>query len=363
LPAPAASLNYGSAGIAYGLFRISCASGDGELLALADAWSERAFREIEHDHAFYNADLDLTPHTVGHYSLFHSAVGIQIARAVIAKARGDLATFSLAVHAFLNTAKAECDGPALGLDVALGSAGILLACDSLLNLSSLNGEPGGEMRESLITLGRQALCHIWNQLGRFPEIRKSRERCNLGIAHGWAGLLYAGLRWCASTGDPLPLALKDRVDQLAECAEPAGRGLQWKWELGRLATEPAGSPVPGWCNGSAGYVFLWTQAHRVFNEQKYLELAEGAAWNAWETPSPIGNLCCGSAGQAYALLNFHRHTGEEIWLERARHLAEIATEPRHERPESLFRGALGIVVLASDLEQPTYARMPIFESE
>jgi len=113
----------------------------------------------------------------------------------------------------------------------------------------------------------------------------------------------------------------------------------------------------------------------MLGDPGYLALAEGAAWNAWETAGPIGNLCCGMAGQAYALLNFYRHTGENVWLSRARDAAryavvaqeESSSQPGYEqfafRTESLYKGELGIAVLAADLERPEQSCMPLFEIE
>jgi serine/threonine-protein kinase len=133
--------------------------------------------------------------------------------------------------------------------------------------------------------------------------------------------------------------------------------------------------MSGWCNGTAGYVFLWTLAHKLLGDPNYLMWAERAAWNVWEAASPIGNLCCGMAGQAYALMNFYRHTGENGWLSRARDLARSAVAAREEssspsayeelllRPESLYKGELGIAVLAADLDGPEQASMPLFELE
>jgi len=133
--------------------------------------------------------------------------------------------------------------------------------------------------------------------------------------------------------------------------------------------------MPGWCHGTAGYVFLWRLAHKMLGDPGYLALAEGAAWNAWETAGPIGNLCCGMAGQAYALLNFYRHTRENVWLSRARDAAryavvaqeESSSQPGYEqfafRTESLYKGELGIAVLAADLERPEQSCMPLFEIE
>jgi serine/threonine-protein kinase len=112
-------------------------------------------------------------------------------------------------------------------------------------------------------------------------------------------------------------------------------------------------------------------AHKMLRDSSYLSLAEGAAWNTWETPSPIGNLCCGMAGQAYALLNLYKHTGESSWLLRARDAAVAATKARNLRdyeqmtlrPESLYKGELGLAVLTADLARPEQACMPLFELE
>jgi eukaryotic-like serine/threonine-protein kinase len=103
--------------------------------------------------------------------------------------------------------------------------------------------------------------------------------------------------------------------------------------------------------------------------------AEGAGWDAWETQHTIGNLCCGLAGQAYALLNLYRHTNEPIWLTRASELTHRAASVVNDagpgtlaeqlalRPESLYKGELGIIALDSDLNRPEFARMPMFEPE
>jgi serine/threonine-protein kinase len=186
---------------------------------------------------------------------------------------------------------------------------------------------------------------------------------NLGMAHGWAGFLYASLQWCRAAGRPVPPRLPERLAELAACARPWGRGLRWRWyaEDGRDT-----GTMAGWCNGSPGFVFLGTLAHRLLGDPAWLALAEGAAWNAWEAPDAHGTLCCGLAGRAYALLNLHRHGGGEEWLARARDLAERAaqtTERDSEAPHSLYKGELGIAVLAADLAKPEGAAMPFSEEE
>ena len=183
------------------------------------------------------------------------------------------------------------------------------------------------------------------------------------MAHGWAGYLYASLRWCRAAGRALPAGLSVRLDELAERAHPHGRGLRWRWyaesgaDVGTMA---------GWCNGSAGFVFLWTLAEAALGEPRYRRLAEGAAWNAWEAPDGHGTLCCGLAGRAYALLNLYKQGGGELWLARARELADRAAasiERTAESPDSLFKGAVGVAALAADLARPEAAVFPFFEEE
>ena len=116
--------------------------------------------------------------------------------------------------------------------------------------------------------------------------------------------------------------------------------------------------MPGWCNGNAGHVHLWTTAHETYADPRYLELATKAAWGMWEQPVNFNNVCCGAAGCAYAMLNMHRHTGDKDWLRRARHYAHrVATHP--DRPSdnpgdvhSLYKGDVGLMLLLDEIRIP-----------
>ena len=95
-------------------------------------------------------------------------------------------------------------------------------------------------------------------------------------------------------------------------------------------------------------------------------LARLAAWNVWEQPRRVDNLCCGLAGRSYALINLFKFTGEQPWLDRARVLAEAAAtaDPAPDIPAySLYKGKVGLAVLAADLEQLEGAAMPFFAEE
>lgn len=123
--------------------------------------------------------------------------------------------------------------------------------------------------------------------------------------------------------------------------------------------------MPGWCNGSAGYVHLWTTAHVATGDGRWEELAERAAWDAYLTPTTITQLCCGLAGQAYALLAMYRHSGRAQWLTLAGELAARAAAgvrggPGHPVAGSLHKGVVGVAALAADLADPEAAAMPFF---
>ena len=162
-----------------------------------------------------------------------------------------------------------------------------------------------------------------------------------------------------------PAGVEERLTQLSELAEPAGRGLRFPMRLRTRGSYKPTDYSSSWCNGSAGQVFLWTQAHRRFHHDSYRVLAERAAWYAWEQSIDFDSLCCGLAGNAYALLNLYRYTREEVWLERARQLTDraVAMTRASEMPNSLYKGTLGVAVLAADILVPEQAAMPMFEAE
>jgi len=345
--APAASVNHGAAGAAVGLLRIAAARSDAKLLALADVWRSRAAALHGSDGAYYNPELELSREILGDVSPYHTESGLHATTSMIAAAMGDVQSEHRAVAAFLSASRRPC----AQLDVTLGRSGSLLAAAMLL---------GSLDDPSLRAFGSETLASIWSELDARPALRDGTPDTYLGIAHGWAGYLYAATRWCAASGDTLPARLVERLHEYAAMQTPRGRGTHWR----RMADSPPFDVMPGWCNGSAGAVFLWTLAHRLLGDGEWLALAELAAWHAWDEPRATGDLCCGSAGRAYAMLNLYRHTGSTEWLSRARQLANHAAgaiAATALRPNSLWKGELGVAVLIADLEAPESARMPFFE--
>lgn len=358
--APRGSLKFGAAGIALACLRLAQTREDADLLSLADLWSTRALLDVDREDSFYNPALELGPEIVGRVSPYHTANGLFCVQALVSHAQGDGGTQREAVAAFIAGAQKPCEN----LDLTLGRSGVLLAAAFLLD--TLTGDVNADVRTSLTTLGESLLSDLWKELDTQPSIARCDRLANLGIAHGWAGYLYASLQWCRASGTVRPPRLEERLAELAATAQPWGRGLRWPWYGVEEGHRRNAGCMPGWCNGSAGFVFLWTLAHRELKDARWLALAEAAAINTWESPEGNGSLCCGLGGRAYALLNYHRHAGGPEWLVRARDLANRAAldiEKGSEREDSLYKGPLGVALLAADLAHPETAALPFFEEE
>lgn len=361
--APKASLTYGAAGVAYAMYRLACGRDDPGLLSLADVWCRRALSKPDSDESYYNAEIEITPEIVGSIAPYHTLSGIHAVKAMVSHAMCDVASHADALEGFMLASQKPCDN----LDLALGRSGTLLVASLLLDMLG-----SGEILQPapLLAFGNQVMQAIWQEIDKQPPVQEGTVITYPGIAHGWAGILYATLCWHNSSGAELPHKIEDRLQQLMECAEPWGRGVRWPWVLAQGRHGGAPSYMPGWCNGTAGHIFLWTAAHRIFENEAYLQLAEKSAWHIWESNDSITNLCCGLAGQSYGLLNLYKHSGASIWLDRARTLACRAAAWDTDNylamkfaPESLYKGELGVALLASELSAPETACMPFFESE
>ncbi|MEO8335163.1 MAG: lanthionine synthetase LanC family protein, partial [bacterium] len=353
LPAPSVSINYGTAGIALGALHMSQRLAAPHLLATADAWLGRSLREMRDERGFYNSEIEITREMVGQASPYHSPSGVHAVDALIARASGDVGRQNRAVSSFIECARR----PAAGLDLTLGRASTLLGAAILLDALP---HSGASTESELRAFGAQTMHDIWLELDRKPAAGMGDIEY-LGIAHGWAGFLYATLTWCDVAKAGVPAGVERRLDELAALTLPAGRGVEWAWVLNQPGDPPT---MSGWCNGSCGYLFLWTLAHRMLGSERYLDVAIGAGWNSWESPDPATTLCCGLAGRGYALLNLYRHTQDAAWLERAHALSARgmkASGGQREYPHSLWKGEFGVAVLAADLEDPAWGRMPFFE--
>ncbi len=351
---PHASVTYGAAGIAYGLYALACAREDPGLLAAADAWAVRAESSMEDSGAFASSAVNVSERQIGPASVYFGRPGIYLVQGLIAWAMGDQASFTAAVKRYLEA----CSVPEVSDDLTLGRAGMLLGCAILLDAISPCGHPAKSDSARLIAeFGRKAITSIWTP--------GPTGRDYLGIAHGLAGICYSALTWSEVSGEPLVEGVVQALDELGDRARQHGRGLRWPTRV-RDASGGDAEFMESWCHGSPGYVYLWTRAYRVTGDGRYLQLAERAAWTAWEATDTIGSLCCGYAGRAYALLAFARHGGAAQWIDRAALLAERAEQAcsgDKRTAHSLFKGALGVAVLQNDLDGPERATFPLFDAE
>jgi hypothetical protein len=360
LTAATASVMNGAAGLAYALLRMARIRNDERLLAWADLWSTKAVMRTGSDDTFWNAEFQITPESFGTSSFYHHASGLHCVQSLIAHARHDDLAHQIAVESFMASAGESNEQ----IDIAFGQAGLLVGCSL-----SLEARPPAPWDEPLRALGNRLRDSLWARLSGQPALAASTELRSLGVAHGWAGYLFALLRWSEASATSPPPGLSERLGQLASLGRPVGRGLCWPPEVGL----PAEAGLPGtrsalaasWCNGAAGYVHLWLLAHRQLGDEGYARLAQMAAWTVNEGPA-TGDLCCGLAGRAYALLSLYRHSGEPAWLARGRRLADQAVtsiRAKSPRPDSLYYGEVGVALLITELEAPEHGRMPLFEAE
>ncbi len=357
LPAPSASVNFGSAGLALAMLRIAQQREDASLLAIADVFSHAALRDQRDsgEGAFRAPDLEMSQEVVGHASLYHASPGVFCVAALVADAQADEERRRWALERFSESCALEEPRA----ELVFGLAGLLVGCGVLLD--ALAPTPGGE-EAMLLPVGHDVSRKLLDQLRRMPDLEADApDSITLGVAHGHSGVLYSLLQWAQVTKTAVPDEVTRRLEQLTRLAQPEGRGLAWPVATRRRS--PDGMRAT-WCNGAAGHLHLWLLAHQLLGDPEYLHLAEGAAWTVHESPGTGGDLCCGAAGRAYGLLRFFRHTGDQVWLDRAHALAEQAARviaKRHLRANSLYRGEVGVCLLIADLENPRGARMPLFE--
>jgi eukaryotic-like serine/threonine-protein kinase len=354
---PKCSVNYGASGIAYLFYRAACLRDDPSLLATADVWSSWSRENSTHPGAFYSSDVGINEDTVGKVSLYHSRTGVHCIQALISQAMGDMYSLDKSVQAFV----ASCTDMSDAMDLTIGNAGLLLGAATLLEaLPDHASSSHAALRKLGDGIRKQLLAGLADE-----AIGASKSVPWLGIAHGWAGILYTLLRWRVATNQDIP-KLEERLHELADLGTWKGSTVAWPLRMGRSAYDQ--SPRTGWCHGSAGYVHLWTLANRSFATHRFLQLAEGAAhhiWHSLDGTSVNGSLCCGYAGQGYAFTSLYRISRDPVWLRRARvvsHRAALAA-PRTERRASLYKGDVGIALLLEELSQPELSATPVFEPE
>lgn len=222
---PYSSVNYGSAGVAYFLYRIACIRNDALLLSWSKLWIEKAISEAasKGEPAFTNPGGEITRDIIGPVALYHTETGLYAVKALIGHAMGDIPSELDGLGGFVREAQKPCDN----IDLTLGSSGVLLGC-ALMAEAMPNHAP-------IRRLGDVLLKEIWTRIESMPAIEEEKQFRFTGIAHGWSGVLYAVLMWCRATQVKLPATLPDRLDQLANLAERPAREFIGKGKCGLRA--------------------------------------------------------------------------------------------------------------------------------
>jgi predicted Ser/Thr protein kinase len=335
LIAPRCSLSYGAAGIAYALLRLAQLNADAELLWAADAWIEKAILNATEPEAFTSASMGVTRRTIGYSSLSGAEPGLYYTQAMVRAAAGDLRGTGSAISSFLATATRKPSHPA---DLNLGGPGLALAAHSLSQLHSSRG-----LQNKLVTFGEQLVARFWE---RMPASNRRR----LGFAHGAAGIAFAALT-CGK-----PANTDGMVAELRRQTVMLKKGVHWPVRI------DGNFFMPGWCNGVAGHLLLWTKLWQRSAHSEDREMLERVAWGLWESRTNLGNICCGGSGQAIALACFATATGDENWRNRAIEFLEKLRPrwPKDDHPQSLFRGELGLHLAEIECRSGAAVQFPVW---
>jgi hypothetical protein len=194
------------------------------------------------------------------------------------------------------------------------------------------------------------------------------------LTHGAAGTLLALLDLHCVTGDSVYLtAARAAGDELVRSALRGPEGCPgWYWDVAPVAPGGAGVPYLGLLHGAAGIGLALAQLASVTGEERYLELAGGAAELllaqargedphderlAW--PRRLGDdaaglqaHCHGAGGIAQFLLHLDRLAPDDRYRDAARRAARtiIAQRPRESR-SCLCHGLAGTGHLLLDCYQ------------
>jgi len=357
---PTASVYYGAAGVAFALLRMARARQQPDLLSLSDGWCVLAEQELRLRRGSEIDAPEFDPVSISPVTPYHRGSGVALVRSAISYSFGDDLGATSARHLFVRRADVRA---ASVPELTLGYAGVLAATASLVELSAPRGDT------SLVAFGDRVAKQLLADLGKLGTPGRS-PLVALGMAHGWAGVLYALLRWLRVRARTIDPRLLQSLHDLAGLRLRTGRRYRWPVFAPSGSRRNAGGSLQGWCNGSAGMVLLWTEAAAATGDRTFWQLAEGAAHDCVSDAVGSFNLCCGLTGRAYSLLVLARESRDPKWRDRARELGSLALQSRRAGidgeasgyPRSLFRGDLGLAMLLVELDGPEDVGFPFVES-
>lgn len=345
---PSASIFFGAAGLAYSALRAAIFLKEPQLLPDAEYMSLCARIWMnEGPEGALAPHLNMTDESFGANGLLHQSEGIAMIEALLAHTMGNAGALYHAYQRYI-TAIHKTRLPA---EFSTGRAGLLNGVHQLSYLVAPNDE--------LIQIGGEIASDILSELESFPKIEVSPIQF-AGFAHGWAGILYPLLAWGQSYNESIINRVLPFLEQMEQFRIKSPLGAFWPcrfdqaYELGDHGS---------WCNGSAGFVLLWTKAFEVTHNVKWLQLAEEAGRHAALHPHKGASLCCGLPGRTFALAHLYRATGSQEWIDYASRCVERAEVKEETHIHSLFQGIPGWEIARVELLNPDKMVFPTLASD
>ncbi|XP_012215517.1 glutathione S-transferase LANCL1-like [Linepithema humile] len=184
----------------------------------------------------------------------------------------------------------------------------------------------------------------------------------IGAAHGLAGILYLLLQ-------ARQYLTQVQIDNYIKPSLHYLQKLQFSSGNFPSSLDSSSDKLVHWCHGAPGMPALFCLAHKVFEDNTFLEVAIRCGEVIWQRGllRKGYSICHGVAGNGYAFIHLFQHTKDIKHLYRACKFAEWCfhygsrqNQPP-DRPFSLFEGLAGVIYFLIDLQQPHLAKFPTYD--
>ncbi len=344
---PSCSIFNGGAGIAYFLYRMALNTKSAELISLADIWSNSVKEMTTREQAYTNKALGFEAKDLEDVSVFNHEPGLHFVQALISSSIGDAGTTMYSMERIIAIGKSD----STNLDMTMGKSSILLAL--ALIVESLPAFVNFD-KTFIINYGNSLMDSMWHDK-LSTTISDDYSVKFTGIAHGWAGLIYAALRWHQAISASIPAWLEIKIQELYDVREEHDSLIIWKNKINTRYFHY----MPGWCNGGAGFLELFLLAADLFKEAKYIDIAEKIAVDVYYNESMAGDLCCGLAGRSYSLLSLYGATQNEKYYDQAKSLLTKSQQVNtFLKTDSFFKGKFGLKLLEMEMDKGNKVSFP-----
>ncbi|CAH0701826.1 unnamed protein product [Spodoptera exigua] len=214
--------------------------------------------------------------------------------------------------------------------------------------------------DSILNTGKQFAIAMKSES---PLLWNWHEKVYFGAAHGMAGILYMLLQARSYINiKDIRKYIKPTLDWL----------MNQRFQSGNFPSSMgsnSGDKLVQWCHGAPGFVPLCILAHQVFDEEKYMKIAQQCGEVIWQRGlcTKGYSICHGVSGNAYAFIQLYQATKKPEYLYRACcfmewcAVARLGTELHHpDRPASLFEGLIGRLYLSEEMTHVSDAKFPAF---